>query len=97
LVTEAEGSSRDEVIAAAPDQLRPAGLDQGFPHGEIVFGLEELHQRALHLPIPKPFRYIDFLLGERAHPVWHMQAATSGVKRIYSGLYARLNVYELRP
>src|SRR5262249_15541942 len=55
---------RDQAIAARADEVLPARLDQGFPHGKPVFRFEKPHQGALHLPIPKPFRNIDFLSRE---------------------------------
>ena len=34
---------RNQPLAPA-DEIRPARFDQGFPDGEVVLGLEELHQ-----------------------------------------------------
>src|SRR5262249_24592963 len=55
----------------APGVISPALQEERLPHGKPVFRLEKLHQRPLHLPIPKPFSNIDFLLGEwvQASPV----------------------------
>src|SRR5205823_7990118 len=46
-------------------EILTACLDECLPHGKPVFRLEKLHQRTLHLPVPKSLGNIDFLLGER--------------------------------
>ena len=48
-----------EAIAAVANQVLPPGLDERFPHGESIIWLKELHERPLHLAIPKPLGHID--------------------------------------
>ena len=53
--------SRNKTIRSRADQIRPAGLFQGFPHQLMVLRLEELEQSALELPLPLPFGDINGL------------------------------------
>src|SRR5271166_3332173 len=52
---------RDQAIASVANQILPTGLDECLPHSKPVFRLEKLHQRPLHLSVPKSFGDIDFL------------------------------------
>src|SRR5271166_6160980 len=45
--------SLDQAVAPVSDEVSPPRLEQSLPHHEIVFRLEELHQRPLHLPVPQ--------------------------------------------
>src|SRR5437763_1846706 len=57
--------SRDQAVAPASDQVSPPRLEQSLPHHEVVLGLEELHQRPLHLPVAQALGGVDLLAGER--------------------------------
>ena len=71
--------SRDQALAPASDQVCTPRLEQGLPHHEVVLGLEELHQRPLHLPVPQALGDVDLLPGERVEPgVVHARGDVSG-------------------
>ena len=57
----------DEAVAAIADEIFPAGLDERLADFEIVFGLEELEQRALELAVAKFLGDMHWLFGERVH------------------------------
>jgi hypothetical protein len=57
--------SGDQAIAAVANQVLPPGLNECLPHGKPIIRLKKLHQRPLHLTVPKSLGYIDLLLGER--------------------------------
>src|SRR5436190_1795743 len=42
----------DEAVAARADRVGPPGFAQRLADHEVVLGLEELHQRPLHLAVP---------------------------------------------
>src|SRR5262249_44912078 len=44
---------RDQAVAPGTDELATPRIEQGLPHHEIILGLEELHQRPLHLSVPQ--------------------------------------------
>src|SRR6188768_2398202 len=58
----------DERIATIANQVRALRLPQRFANLEIVFRLEELHQRSLEFPIAKLAGNIDRLFREWVDP-----------------------------
>src|SRR5258708_2317333 len=55
----------DEAVTARADQVLSPRMNQGFPHLEVVLGLEELKQGPLHLAIPQVTGDVHALAGER--------------------------------
>ena len=62
------GLGGNQSVTPTSDQVSTAYLEQRLPDREVVFGLEELHQSALHLPVSHAFSDVDFLLRERVQP-----------------------------
>lgn len=58
---------RDQPFAPA-DQILSPRLEDCLAHGKPVFRFEKLHQRPLHLFVPKPLGNIYLLLRERIDP-----------------------------
>ena len=54
-------AARDQAVAAAADQVLPAGLLERLAHLEVVLRLEELHQRPLHLAVAQVLGDVDLL------------------------------------
>ena len=57
--------SRDQAVAPVPAEVALTRLEQGLPHHEVVLGLEELHQRPLHLPVAQPSCDVNLLARQR--------------------------------
>ena len=50
------GGPLNQAVAALADQVRPAGVISTPANFEIVFRLEELHERPLHQPVLQAVR-----------------------------------------